>query len=259
MTTAGKILVFTILAFSLVFLAYAVIVFVGPVDVGWDKAHTRQQLGQPVDSELKKSEDKFKHVSTTVHNQAVAAWQTARRDLTETEARIAENQVWYNLQLSRLQVGPVTPDGVRDLKKDAAGRYVLEKAPQPKSGRPVYDPAGKPLYDKDYAKFVGELNGLFTKLKNLTDEKTGEITLILQEEKDYTEQLNGKTEAGTKEKGLYDLINRERDIQQRARDELAEVKPKFYQELVDSQLLLDRQKELQLRIKELENIGIARR
>ena len=71
--------------------------------------------------------------------------------------------------------------------------------------------------------------------------------------------LNGKTVGGIKEKGIYDLINREREIRQAAQDELDEVKPKYYQELVGSQDLLERQKQLRLRVQQLKNIRVTRR
>jgi hypothetical protein len=259
MTLAGKILVFTILVFSLVFCTYAVVVFAGPVDVGWDAKHARKEFGTPVESELKKRQDTVKKLEG-VRNTVLASWREARKDLARTAARVPENQVWYTYQLERIRTaGPVDErNGVLGLKTDAVGQLVLD-LPRDKTGRPVFDP-GQLLFDKTYVKYIGQLETLFNKIKALTDEKTGTIMGILKEEKRYTDLLNGEKEDGIKKKkGIYDLIDRERDIEQRGREELSELKPKYYQELVGSQDLLERQKELQLRVQQLKSLGVARR
>jgi hypothetical protein len=259
MTRAGKILVFTVLVFSLLLLTYAVVVFAGPVDVGWDPKHAHKELGQPVDSDLKKSQENVKKLDG-VRKDAVPPWRQARRELADTEARIAENQLWYAYQLNRIrETGPVDPSGIQGLKTDAGGRLDLDK---PRTGRPRFDKLvdskDKPLFTKTYQNYVKELDSLFSQIEDLT-KAGGDIVTLIKREQKYTEMLNGKTVGGIKEKGIYDLINREREIRQAAQDELDEVKPKYYQEVVGSQDLLERQKQLRLRVQQLKNIRVTRR
>ena len=86
------------------------------------------------------------------------------------------------------------------------------------------------------------------------NKKTGEIN------KRKPEELIGKKdEAGKRQKGLYALVILEQEVQRRAQEELGDLKPTYYQELVDSQSLLQRQESLQYRLRQLENVEVSKR
>jgi hypothetical protein len=253
MTLLGKSLVFTILVLSLALCTYAAIVFASPVDLGRTPPKGAPQQGaEAVKSQLAQRQEALRELDRVV-DEARKPWTSARRELAQVEARIADNQVWYADRLKRIKAGDDFK--IYDLKKDANGRYLLD-FPETGAGRPVFDQAQKEIATKTYHNYMdqlGKLLGVMTKTQS-------DIQKTIGEEKVLTIELNGVTVMDKKvRKGLYDLIDVEVAVRQRAGEELEELKPKFYQQLVDSQLLLDRQQSLRLRIRELQGRKVARK
>jgi hypothetical protein len=254
MEKAGKIMVLTTVAFSLVFCAYALAIYVQPINWGWAAKYKQKEFGKDVPSELEKRQAALKKLADE-KERAVRAWTAASDTLAQTEAKIAYNQYWYAQQLERIQSGKdadVGKDPIKDLKYDAKGLVELD-TPKDRTGKPVFD---RVVAKKAYDSLVKDLNNLLTKIARVRDD----IADIIKEEKNLTEELNGVIDAkGKQQKGLYALIDFERAVQNRAKEELEDLKPNYYQELVDSQLLLKRQASLKFRLNQLKVIGVAQK
>jgi hypothetical protein len=229
MTPLGKVLVLVVVGASLSFCSYAVAIFANRID--W-KAEVQRR-------------DEILSQLGLAKQRAMMEWTYARDDLRGVEANIAGNQYWYDDTVDKIRSGKNFD--IKDLKRLPNGEYDTD----PKTGLPRFD---KVISDKTYDGFLQVLNSLREEIKATNEKIDAKITA----EKDLTEQLNGKYDPMTKkqlEKGLYDLIAHETDVGQRAREELEELKPKYFQELVDSQLLIKRRASLQARIKQLENMS----
>ncbi len=246
MATAGKIMVFLTLALSCIFTAYALVVFTQSPNWGWDKAKAPKEFGQPVPSELDKRKAALERLAAE-RARALAALETARKNLALAEKNIAKNQLWYAQELEKVQAGK--DFDIKSIQKNDAGLWEKEDA----DGKPKF---GKVVAKKTYENYLTELRGLMVEITKLKDDVDASIV----KQKNLTEQLDGATDKmGKKQKGLYALIEVERNVQKRALEELEELKPSYFQELVDSQLLLKRQESLLHRIKQLENLGVAKR
>jgi hypothetical protein len=248
MELTGKILVFATLVLSLLCCAYGVVMFADPTDWGWDKKYQAKDAGQPVLSELDKSKLVVEGLAKE-KARAFAEWKKARDSLARLDLTLASNQAWYNQEISRLR--SVGEFNVRTLKQEDTGRYVLDP-PQGRTGRPVYD---KVVAKKTFDKYLGDLADLLTKI----DSARSEVDKSIAQEKRLTEELNGPVDQmGKQQKGLYALVGIEEDVRRRALEEVEDIKPVLYQELVDSQSLLRRRDALRYRLAELKNVGVAR-
>jgi hypothetical protein len=244
MTGFGKTLVLLTVALSLAFCGYAVVVFMYPIDWGWDPKYAPKEGGQTVPSRFTQRDEALKKLAQA-KAAAIADWAAASHRLALAETDVAQRQYEYAQALARVQAGPDII--IRDLQKTRAGDY--EKDPD--TGRPVF---GDKVGDKTFAGYLKELNEVLGQI----EQARKKVTTMLTQEAELTEQLNGKTDPDTMKKtskGLYDLIAHEVSVRKQAEAELEELQPGYFQELVDSQLFLDRQKQLLERIKELEGLG----
>jgi hypothetical protein len=244
MTVLGKTLVLVTVALSLAFLGYALVVFAFPIDWGWDPKNAPKEGGQPVKSRLTAADERIKQLGLAREN-AEADWADADGRLKHVEADIAAREYQYSLILARVQSGPENLE-IKDLQKNAAGDYV----PDPDTGLPSF--ADK-VADKTYEGYVKELTRVLERINRVQKD----IQELVTKEKHLGEVLNGKTDALGKKigKGLYDLVAHEVAVRKQAEAEMEDLQPRYYQELVDAQLFLDRQKQLLGRIRELENLG----
>jgi hypothetical protein len=244
MAMFGKILVLITLALSLLCLVVGLGIFTNSINWGWKTEHQRQQFGTKIASEF----DKRKEILAKLDEQKpkfVAGSTQARAKLMKTEANIARDQLRYVDELDRIQSG--TPQPLANLRK--LHPWLFDKK----------NKTGKPLLQDEFTK---SYQGYFTEIGNLTkqiNEVRDKIGNMIDKEKEVTEQLIGPpAEKGKRGKGLYALINVEQEVQQRAREELEDLKEILVQELVDSQLYLQRQDSLRLRLRQLERLEVSK-
>jgi hypothetical protein len=237
MTMLGKVFVFVVLALSLLCCSYALLNYTNAINFGWDKKG--KEMDEVAPSEIDKRKPVLEKLAKE-KGQVVADWTYARDNLAQTEGRVAENQLEYTLTLERLQSEPKDIT-IKSLKRNPRGALELD----PKTGRPELD---KVVAKKSYDKYLQELGKLFTQIKA----KQKEVAKTISAEQEVTEQLNGKTVRGKQSRGLYALIEVELGVQHRASAEIDDIKPKLFQELVESQLRLKRNRALKVRRDQLK-------
>jgi hypothetical protein len=239
MTFLGKLLVYMTVLCSFVFLALAAAVYLISPDWGWDVKHARKEFGQPIPSEIEKRKPIVSELAR-VKSRARAAWEEASKKLATIETEIPENQLLYSDELARIDTGE--PQDLKALQKSKP--WLFEN--DPKTGKPPFQFGG---IDNTYDGYLRQLNQLLGQIKKTRDE----VNLVIKDEQDLTEQLNGKMDAmGKQEKGLYALIGLEEEVRKRAQEELEDLRPSYFEELALSQLLLKRQASLRARVEELK-------
>jgi hypothetical protein len=246
MTLAGKILVVLNVGLSLIFLSWAVLTFTQATDWGF-KDPRKDIVGQPIPSEIKKREAKLAEVKKTA-TPAVVAWRNASADLAAVEKRVPENHVWY-VQQMKLADSAKGAVAVKELKREE-GRLVLDAAPW---GHPVLD---KQVADKSLEGYKDD----FQTVQANIDTVRKNIAKLSETEKDLTAQINGSLdESGAHKKGILDLLELEAETQRRVKTEIDYIKPLWVQELMDAQLLIERQQQLEGRKEQLQGKGVASR
>jgi hypothetical protein len=252
MTRLGKICVLVIVVLSLLCFLYGLGVYTYSIDWGWSANYTRKDFDQKIASEIDKRKATITELAAA-QEAAAAGWKRARTELAKIETTIAPRQLQYTEELARIQGGKDLTLAELEkqmpwLKKDFPGLW--EKDPR----------TGKPAFDSDAAKayhgYLTKLYGVFTDIKTVRDD----IDKMIAKQKELTEQLVGKVDnAGKRQLGLYALITKEQDVQKRAREELKDLKPQYYQERIESQVLRDRQDSLRSRLEQLKNLKTAKK
>ncbi len=271
MTILGKILTLILVALSLACFLVGLGIYTYSIDWGWTATYTRKDFDTKIKSEIDQRKDTLAELAD-FQGRNLAALKIAHQELQETEhgfkhpdgtvePSIAARQREYARELERIRAG--ADFTVQDLRKRKP--WLFDKKQKPWLDRKPWlakeaPRMGPPLFDSDATKsyhgYVTELNSVLTKISTIRKQ----VDQVLADQKRLTEELVGKEDnAGKRENGLYALITGEQDVQKRAREEINDVKPLYYQELIDSQLLRDRQDSLRYRLRELENLKTAKK
>jgi hypothetical protein len=247
MAAFGKLFVVINLFLSLLICTYSAAIYLGSSNWGWEGKQARKEFGEVIPSELEKRKPILAKLARE-KQLALAAWQTARDKLAKTETLVVDNQLKYAAALKEIRSEDWSKKGkggkpftLDDLKRDKPWLFEIN----PKTQKPYF--TFGPIANS-YKQYNDEL----TTVVNSIDKVRNQINDKIARQKKLTDQLNGTVGAtGKKEKGLYDLIAVEKSIRQRAEEELADLKPGYYEELVESDLFLKRQQQLLARIDEL--------
>jgi hypothetical protein len=255
MTWFGKILVLVNLALSLMMAAWALALFTSRID--W--SNQKGKVGKP-DGELLGRQALTKELWAVIP-QAEVRWRTARSNLLALEegkapdykdGRIA-NRAWYEAELQYLRTGAVTgPDG-KLIKRPVmlAVAFDMNRMPVPDPanfGRPkmvpATDRAGKPLNSLVY--YNDEEKNLFVAIE--TEQKR--LEEAVKKDTLLTEKLLGP-------KGLQARLIDERVRHEDVMAEHGLVKPQLINTYVDSELLLQRRRQLEQRLEQLKKTRAA--
>ncbi len=247
-TQLAKILVFVNLVLSLVFASWALGVYTQRIDWGKKAAAADRPAGEL--ARRLEAIDRLGGGSREGSRQrAEARWSRAHQYLQALERVRDQNQQWYAQQLQVLFTGmiggkPIVPP-VQALVYNQ-GVLVVDPLPfgRPQL-RPVADRAGQPLpalqsLDQEYQKTNKEIESTM---------KT--IAGLIQKERELTVVINGE---GPR-KGLRRQLAEEQAETDKVLAEQEYLRPLFYNRHAEAQLLQERQKALEDRLKELQGAG----
>jgi hypothetical protein len=179
---------------------------------------------------------------------AEEVWREARAYLFEQEAHRAADRVWYQDELQHLLIGDMA---------NSPSRMIEYKAGRPEPADPK-NPFGRPkmVPAKDR-----EGNPLLSLRAYNQEEETTlmELKRVTENYDALVKQTTAETEKLLGPKGLHARIKAEKEKRDEVVKEQGLVRPQLVNTVVDSELILKRQKELVARIKELESIGVAGR
>jgi hypothetical protein len=250
MTRLGKFLVFFNLAFSLLLATWAFGLYANGVD--WSN---RPAKGDQPAGLFKVKEDQLKELGQGLAP-AQATWLEARQILREEETHLVAERKWYDDQMNHLLVianaaNPVGEIAVAPKDDERAGVRKGQILLDPKGFpvlTPVTDQAGKPLQSLNM--YNNEDDKILQEIKMIKDKREQQIN----EANRLTDLITGDP---PKVRGLWQRIL---DEKAKNADVVAEKKllePLLVNTVVDAQLIAKRRGELDRRIKELKNIGVA--
>ena len=253
-TQLAKILVFVNLVLSLVFASWALGVYTQRIDWGKKAAAADRPAGEL--SKRLEEIDRLGGASKEGSRQrAEARWVKARDHLLALETVRNQNEAWYAQQLEVLVTGlmggkPVPPPVVHALVYDKGVLVVDLQFGRPQL-RAVGDRKGQP---------VAALETLEQEARKLNDQIKAtmqKIAALVQQEQEHTLTLNGE---GPR-KGLRRELAEEQAEMEKSVAEQEYLKPLLYNRQTEAQLLQERQKSLQERLKELQSTaaGVASR
>jgi hypothetical protein len=229
----GKVLVLVHTFLSLLVMIWALSLFMNATD--WGFINPREDLGQRIASEFDKSAVAVSD-AIKMRDRAVVNVAAAQASLRETEQRFAFNHLYYVAELKRLRTAP-EPIEVKAIK---AGVLPLD-TPGKEIGKPVLDAKVEGI-DQSYQTYVGNLKMLEAQIDKVETEKRE----VIEESKKVTFQLTGKDDAGKRVRiGLYELIDKEYQIQQGLRQEKEYLQPQWAQALEEARLFRLRRQSLE--------------
>jgi hypothetical protein len=268
MNYVGKALVLVNLGLSVLFLVIAAALFLRGVDWGRKEPRT-SPTGELVPPEIDKRTALIKEVGPAVLRAQAAAAQEQKR-LAATRAVLVANHEWYEQQLRAVAEAP---SPVRQIPGADPGLFYLKYdkdrlVTDPGTERPELDPARPVSFtdpdkkvmrlDKSIAGYRGDLRTA----RGQIEEALADTRKWLKKQEEVTVRLDGtKDEASGAviRPGLELLLRHEHDVQQDIKGEIVYLRPLWVRELVDAQLLLDRQEGLRARLAELKAVRAARR
>jgi hypothetical protein len=242
-TWLGKILVFVCFALSLVMLAWALGIYTQGVN--YYTQNPPKNPGDPPQGELYKRRDRLAPQQGSGLWQALGTAET-RYKFADADARYVEglrpqNLQWFDAQLKELEAGnkPVKEVAYKD------GRIVPDKQayfrPEMVEAK---DKAGKPL--QPLAFYIKEQGDLSNQIKDtLTD-----LQKATKEDVELTVKIGGA-------KGMRYWLAFEKEKGKKVAAELEELKPQLVNAEVDGERLQSRQRGLELRKAELEQLPAA--
>jgi hypothetical protein len=279
MNYIGKFLVIINIAVSGLLLVFALGLLTNRLDVAWKEP--RKDGGERVPAEIDKRTAAVRQAATakiTAEQELLRARRGDAKKGAKPQGGLALAEMeWQNFPLwaegeldtllGNLKAG--SPKGpkinVRNLKIDNG-----KLAPNPvKPGRPAYQGEVEVAYkvggkkvtakvEHSYATYHAQLAELHLKLQKLTVQLGQEI----DKNAGITIDLDGEIDPKSKKArpGLLDLVDRESTLQKQLKFEIegdrerdiAGVKDRWVQELVNAQLLLNRRQQLEARLKELK-------
>jgi hypothetical protein len=250
MTVFGKILVFCNLVLSLLLMMWALGVWTNRIDFSNSKPPAVE-----VGGEYTKRAEVLKDLWEGVRP-AQGNWRGARKAVADQETLQAAAWKWYHDEIDHNAMKAKPPNDpcrmvvFANQADPATGRGKGLIAVDPRTGLPVMAPAkdrnGKDLICLDLLN--QQFDGVLKELGTVQDRHLAQI----EEAKKLTDQLIGP-------KGLQQRLI---DEKQKRADVLAEEKlvtPLLVNTYVESELIAKRHKQLDLRKKELEKIGVAAR
>lgn len=254
MTWFGKILVLFNLALSLTLMTWAMMLFLNRVD--WSDQKGKE--GRP-DGELVRRQEQAKNLWDLIPP-AEIAWQSARRTLVDLEegkppqrkdGRLA-NRAWYEAELEHLRTGAAANDPAREVVFDANRRFT----PDDKNyGRPqmrqATDLAGKPLTLKSLAAYEQEEKAVFAAL----EKEQNRLKAGTEEDTRLTEMLLTLPD---RPKGLQQRLAEAQVERDRVLSEQDLIKRPLINTQVESELLLNRKRQLEYRLEELKKTRASR-
>jgi hypothetical protein len=251
MTRFGKFLVFFNLAFSLLLATWAFSLYANGID--WSN---RTAKGEQPPGLFAAKEAQLKDLWQGLPP-AQSGWLAARQTLRAEESRLVADRKWYDDEMNHVfvtanganPVGEVTVAPKDDERADVRKGQILLDAKGFPVLTPVTDRSGKPL--------------LALATYNNEDEKLLQsIGAVRQKREDQIKEANQLTDliTGDPKNGIRGLWQRILDEKAKNAEVVAEKKllePLLINTVVDGQLIFKRRGELDRRIKELKNIGVA--
>jgi hypothetical protein len=240
MTNLGKTLVCIHTGFSLLLCAWALAVYSNRID--WsDRAAQGERPAGVLAGKIKEVKDLMDSLTP-----AEMALRTGRAQLAAKEALRAQDQVWYLTEMNHLRSGATANNPARAivfLNNDGRVDPNPANADRPKMV-PANDRFGKPLrslvsYNQEEETVQKELEAVLVRYESL-----------IKEDQALTDRLIGP-------KGLQQRLVDEKVKREDVVREQEMVRPHLINNVVDSELILKRQKALLDRIKELEKVGVA--
>lgn len=237
MTQIGKVLVFVNLGFSLMMAAWAVSLYANRIDWSSNAA-----------GELKARTDKITQANGALAL-AQGRWRDAAADLARLDERRATNLKYYAAELDHLRTKATDRDPGRRVRV-AEGVIVLVE-PRLSLSAPAMDKAvergGAPLQSlKYYAEQYDVLQ------KDIADQTKRFKDLVLRDQELTAELVGPRGDAGLRTRLRGESVKRVNLVK-----EFDDLRPVLGNTLVESDLLLKRQRQLQYRIAELESVGVA--
>jgi hypothetical protein len=252
MNFLGKFLVLINLALALVLLAWALVLFLQPVDLGWKEprkawsgtsADGKKEPNELIASRIDERAAGYK-ILREDRAAAVANAKVAEDHLKQYEGKFGANRVYYNREFARLEGAPGQIQ-VAEVKYNKDGTPALIGGKE--WSAPVLDQL-VPEATKSYKTYLDELFATAEKMKHVA----AQIAKVQGEQKKLTERLNGVHKDGkVVEPGYYDLLENEAVAQQKLKAEIEYLQPLWVVELYNAQLLRGRRQGLEKRLKEL--------
>jgi len=238
MTLFGKVLVFVNLIFSLMMATWAFGVYSNRIDWSNNPAKGDQPPGELV-SRLAEVRDLQVGLG-----RAEANWRQARTDLLTREALRDGDRLWYVAQFEHLRTGATEQTPARTVVL-VNSLPVLDPA---NANRPtmkaVNDRSDKPL------RSLAAYNQEWENARDQVAAALAEYSKLVEEDSELTAKLIGP-------KGMQQQLDDERAKQAGVVAEQTQVRPLLVNTVVDSELILKRQKQMEERLRELEKPGAS--
>ncbi len=251
----GKTLVMVAVGMSFVFLAFALAIYTNQIDWGWKEP--RKKLDYRIPSEIDKVSAAVK-IATETRFKAEANLKVVQANLETARQNLAQNYLLYKNELARLETAPNDIE-VKNLVR-VGGSYKIN----PSTGSPVLgdkvdpnlqDAEGNPLtINKSFNTYDAEFRNLQKEIGELAKKKQ-KVAIALAEKTKYLHGIPDPADPMKKLKpGLYELRDEEIDLQRVLRDEIKQIRPLWVRVLANSDLLLQRRRRLETRVRELDAI-----
>jgi hypothetical protein len=248
----GKLLILINLIGSVVLLSWASVLFLRPVDWGWEepgkvwgkspegKKEPNERIASKIDERLA-GYAKLREV----RRMAVAGVAPAEARLSELEGKFGHNHLVYEAELERLLWG----EGKKDEKIS-----IVEIAYNKEDGTPVLQNPVWGVPDLTKGTLVADVNKPYVAYLAERDAKAKEILAALERVKKI-QLKHGQLTLGLIGKdgkpGLYALRERESEDQRRLEEELEHLRPVWVTHLYNAQLLRGRRERLEKQVIEL--------
>jgi hypothetical protein len=243
MTLFGKLLVLFTLVISLVMMGLGLAVYTNRID--WTDRQPKD--GDP-GGELAQREAEAKRLWNELRL-AESGWRLRQAALARDEERRVQDRAWYQGQLTHLRSGANANSPAREVVFNNGVPVPDPRNPSLPQMRPAADRAGQPLmslawYDSRDEAIHKETLAAVDRFKKLVEQDT-----------QLTNELVGDPIKRTK--GLRQRINDERIKRADVVAEADFVRPLLINTVVESELILKRQKSLRARVSELEKDKVA--
>lgn len=217
MNHIGKFLVLLHTTASLLALGGAAAIFLQFTDWGWKDP--RKDLEFRVASEYDKRAAAAKE-ALVGRDMILPKALPTQAALREAQHRLGDNHLVYVDDLKKLREGAGDPDAKEFKTKD--GKTEIDSKGRP-TGKPVM--ADKvPGISKSFKDYLDEYQSKMDEVDKLAKEVTVETERV----QSITFRLTGRDDTGKPAKiGLYDLLNEEKEAQDRATDEMDYLRPKW--------------------------------
>jgi len=253
----GKTLAVITAGLGIVFLFLALGIYTHQVDWGWREP--RKELGERVPSEIDKRTAAVRQAAGA-KNLAEQALKQAQGQLAGAEVSWSKYPLWAEKTLQSLYSGKDPKMDIRQIEL-TKGKVQVVPVPQGFGQALLKDKVvfsysdGKEVHTVDVQKsfeaYHAELADLQAKFHKVNEQLAQEVV----GQQNITLQLNGESDPATGRElkpGLHDLLEKEIALQKQIKNELENLRPLWVREMVDAQLLLERQRQLLARKKELE-------